>query len=74
MGKVSIEVLKAFLVAGPAYIMMFWKMNRIKSEKTLEQMQDCIDWDAEYEALLTEEDRKKPKAPKLRKKQKKARK
>ena len=62
----GIELGKAAIKAAPGLLLTLWKIGKdIKeskerkiSEQSLEDLIDNIDWDAEYEEYLTEEDKK----------------
>ena len=58
--KSSTAIVKALAAMVPGLITTFWNIHKdIENSKTLEDLVDNVDWDAEYEALLREQDKSK---------------
>lgn len=75
MAGAKLEIAKALIRAAvPTLIMEAIRELKRPKYDSLEAMQDCVDWDAEYETLLKEVGYKVPKKQKASKKMKKARK
>ena len=75
MADAKLEIMKALIKASiPTLIVEFLRAKDKPKYDSLEEMQDCVDWDAEYRLLMKEEGYKPPKPQKPRKIKKKARK
>jgi len=71
MANVGVQLAKIFASATiPALIHELFTEKRLKKKQTLEELQDCIDWDAEYEQLLKKHDKETKKQAKASKKRK----